>query len=71
MKFGKTMCKYINPIFSHHRKLEVGKMSLFLESSDCYNIFDLNEKRIGTFHKEQFTTLDEMLEIKLNQLGIN
>lgn len=67
----KLVCINLDIKFSHHRKLEIGKIYLTHSTSDVDSIAVYSNesgKFIGFFKSENFETIEENRQRKLNSL---
>jgi hypothetical protein len=64
------ICFKINPEFNHHKKLRIGKRYLIQKNNDkefvAYNEED--GSYIGFFPSENFISIDEFRDYKINKL---
>ena len=71
MDLEKLVCINFNSQFRHHRKLEIGQIYLTHPTNDSDSIAVYNHKNgkfLGFFSSENFETIEENRNGKLNEI---
>ncbi len=64
----EVICINRNEIYSHHRKLTIGKKYLIKYSSNGYSVYSVDGTSMGLYSKDLFITLSEYRDKQIKKI---